>query len=292
MRILSLKRLYKPEYFFQPGRILHRINYKLHPPENKMLKLQLSWGSSLLANPQQTIGRSLATFGLYDLALSEVIFRLVRPGDFVIDGGANVGYTSRLMLDCLQGQGNLISFEPLPELFDVLRKNVGGDPIADVRQVAISSTNGEAMLSLPESFAGNDGVASLEAVGGRQYKIRTVALDSIGISRKVRLLKLDVEGHELSVLKGAEGLLRDDRIEYIVYEGLPGSKDEVTDHLRSRGLHVFKLVKGFSGLMATTPDFKHNYSYEPDNLVATKDPEFEKQINSRKEWRILSWRKF
>ena len=50
----------------------------------------------MLAHDADHLGRCLATTGIYNLAVSELLFRLIRPGDLVIDAGANVGYMSVL----------------------------------------------------------------------------------------------------------------------------------------------------------------------------------------------------
>ena len=53
-------------------------------------------GDGVLADSTKTIGQSIRTTGLYDLAVSEVLARLIDPGDTVVDAGANVGYMTVL----------------------------------------------------------------------------------------------------------------------------------------------------------------------------------------------------
>lgn len=288
-----LKKFYKPEYFYQPFRLFARIQYFFFPPNFGMQNIRLSWGRNLTANPAQTIGRSLSTFGLYDLALSEMIYRLVRPGDTVIDVGANIGYTTCLMLDCLQGQGQILSFEPLPELFSVLKENVGttGDGVAELKNVALSDQVGEAVLTLPVDFGNNDGIATLQKTAeGKKITVPTSTIDALNISHQVRLMKLDVEGHELSVLKGAEESLKKDLFEYIIFEDLEGYKGKTSKFLEEKGYKIYKLIKGFTGLSLREPEFEHYYSYEPDNFLATKDLKFCDKINQHAEWKIFSWK--
>ena len=290
----TVKRLHKPEYFYQPLRLIDRLIYKLNPPDSGMQKIKLIWGRDLIANPQQTIGFSLATYGLYDLALSEMILRLVRPGDTVIDGGANVGYTSCLMLDCLKGKGRLLSYEPLPELFEVLKKNLDdGNQIAEPYMLALSDKVGSAVITLPSSFNSNDGVATLEGkeIQGNKITVSTVTIDSLNLNAKVRLMKLDVEGHELSVLKGAIKTLDRDVFDYIIYEDLAGAGGETLKFLESRGFHVYKIVKEFSGISLKDPSFEINLSYEPDNFLATKDTGIVEKINREKHWDLFKWKK-
>jgi FkbM family methyltransferase len=202
----------KPEYFFCPTRVFWRIKFSVLPPKFGMQKIKLIWGRNIIANPSQTIGKSLYTYGLYDLPLTEMICRLVRPGDLVIDAGSNIGYTSCLMQDCLEGNGELISFEPLPELFTILKQNLAereNGEFTQLNNVALSHSSGNAVITLPQNFENNDGIATLqESVVGKKIEIKTTTIDSLNLSRNVRLLKLDVEGHEYEVLRGASESLK------------------------------------------------------------------------------------
>lgn len=287
-----IKKLYKPEYFYRPSQLISRIRYSLFPPAFGMQKIALTWGRWLIANPRQTIGRSLYTFGMYDLALSEMIYRLVRPGDLVIDVGANVGYTTCLMLDRLNNFGELLSFEPLPELFSVLKENVDGNKIAKLSNWALSDKVGEAVLNLPIDFETNDGIATLQPLAdGKKINVTMSKLDALNITKQVRLMKLDVEGHELAVLKGAEELFKKNIFEYIIFEELEGyEKSKTAKFLEDKGYKIYKLVKGFRGLQLKAPEFQHEYSYEPDNFLATKNTDILDQINSTPEWKFFSWK--
>lgn len=274
-------------------RVFSRIKYFFLPPESRVQEIKLSWGRMLLANPVHTIGNSLYTFGLYDLALTEMIYRLVRPGDTVIDVGANVGYTTCLMIDCLKQRGEVLSFEPLPELFAILENNVGTKNmnITKLFNLALSDIEGEATLTLPVDFKNNDGVATLQQTSdGKKIRVKTSTIDALKLTTKVRLIKLDVEGHELAVLKGAEEAIKNDLFEYIIFEDLEGHKGKTAKFLEDRGYVIYKLVKGFSGLLLKEPTYEHKYSYEPDNFLATKDLSIYDKINTSPEWKIFSLR--
>ena len=65
-------------------------------PRSGYTPLPVAWGISVIADPAKMIGRSLFTTGIYDLAVSEVLARLIEPGDTVVDAGANVGYMTLL----------------------------------------------------------------------------------------------------------------------------------------------------------------------------------------------------
>src|SRR6516162_3014209 len=114
----------KPWYVYRPSQIPIRIWRMFREPRPGAQRLRLPWGCWITIDPTRSIGRSIWTTGIYDIAVSEVMARLIRPGDLVVDGGANVGYMSILMGLCAGGSGALVSFEPHPDLFDSLSENL------------------------------------------------------------------------------------------------------------------------------------------------------------------------
>ena len=79
----------------------------------------------MIVDPTRAIGRSIVTTGLFDLAVSELLARLIDPGDIVVDAGANVGYMTVLAATAAGRSGRVLAFEPHPELFAVLCQNAG-----------------------------------------------------------------------------------------------------------------------------------------------------------------------
>lgn len=100
----------------------------------------------------------------------------------------------------------VVDFEPNPDLATVLERTVR--PNVTVQHLAASDAAGTATLTLPAGGRGTEGRASLEGLadGGRTVDVPTVRLDDMGLEDVV-LLKIDVEGHELATITGAEHLL-------------------------------------------------------------------------------------
>jgi hypothetical protein len=63
--------------------------------------------------------------GYWEYWVSDFMWRNIKPGDTVIDVGANLGYYSVLMADLVGSTGRVVSFEPNPRLFELLQRNVG-----------------------------------------------------------------------------------------------------------------------------------------------------------------------
>lgn len=136
-----------------------------------------------------------------EMALLE---HIVRPGARVADVGGNRGvYAYHLWrLGCA-----VDVFEPNPACCRILRAWSHGKPRVQVREVALSSSSGEACLHIPVDAQGveHDASASLEHGDfsrAREQVVPTATLDSFHYE-DVALIKIDVEGHENSVLAGS-----------------------------------------------------------------------------------------
>lgn len=282
---MNLKRqLNKPEYFFRPKQILQRLG------SSKQETVCLPWAPSqpFSFNPQETIGRSLRTYGLYDLCLTEALFRTIQPADLCVDVGANIGYCSSLM--SARG-GEVHSFEPHPELFLRLQQNLGSKSQVQLHQKALSAEEGELPLYVPKSFQGNEGVCSLEPMGEESTEIRVPVgtLDQMFSKRVIHQLKIDVEGHEESVLLGAKELLASQNIHWIFFEDFLHEKSPVVTLLESHGYVVRRLVKGFWGpQLVPVSESRRIPLWEPPNFVATTSLEKMESVLSEKKWRVLS----
>ncbi|HEY6829711.1 MAG TPA: FkbM family methyltransferase [Gemmatimonadaceae bacterium] len=144
--------------------------------------------------------------GLLEREMS-LVASVVRRGDRVADVGANNG----LYTHVLAKRGAFVeAFEPQPECVAVLRAYASRRPLRNVRvhPVALSATTGVAALHLPPGSAASPS-ASLRATPGSDATL-DVALESLDAFEFVdlRLMKIDVEGAELDVLRGAAETLR------------------------------------------------------------------------------------
>src|SRR5207302_1589966 len=136
---------------------------------------------------------------------------------------ANIGQMTSLMRHRVGSKGRVIAFEPHPDLFSELQYNVevlettGVAAPVDLHNLAVSDRAGEALLDAGLSWSVNRGMSKLVAAAAndshRMLAVRTATLDQmLDGCGTIGVCKIDVEGHELNVLKGATRLLEGRRL--------------------------------------------------------------------------------
>lgn len=264
----------RPEYYFS----LHAAVRKLFNKNGHgIINQKTPWGNIIEIDTNETIGHSIYSTRIYDLALSETLWRLIEPGNFVLDVGANIGFITSLCSYKSGPQGKVWAFEPNPIIITRLTKNIGQNhyPNATLYPFALSDSNKEGYLELPETFSYNQGVAYVKngTHSTNAIKIDLRRLDDmIGAGEIINVLKIDVEGHELTVLKGAEKLIANKQITNIVYEDHEPYPSEIAGFLKSKGYTIFRIEKGWLNLNLKNPSIEPSQNgWEPTNYLATLD---------------------
>jgi FkbM family methyltransferase len=140
-------------------------------------------------------------------------------GDWAIDIGANIGHYTKGMSDLVGAHGRVIAFEPVADTFALLAANVQSYRHQNVTllNAAASDKTGVTGISIPRFTSGLINYYEATVVSnGDGLHVMTLALDSLDLPTAVRLVKIDAEGHELSVLKGMRQLLARDKPALIV----------------------------------------------------------------------------
>lgn len=144
--------------------------------------------------------------GTYEKRTRDLVCRFVGDGQVVFDIGANVGFFSLLASRLVGPRGTVYAFEPLPVNVQALRRHseLNGSENLRIVDAAVSDRDGVGSFRQ----VANPSMGGLSDGGG--LEVRTLALDEAiesGQLLEPDFLKIDVEGAELSVLKGAKGLL-------------------------------------------------------------------------------------
>jgi FkbM family methyltransferase len=148
---------------------------------------------------------------LYETETYALLRRLLRPGAHFVDCGANLGYFTLRAAKLVGPAGRVDAFEPDAQNRQRLQAHLKLNHAENVRvhPLAVSNETKELTFFHPQG-ALNHGQASAYASlvpGGSEYHVQAVRLDE-AIDRAPDLIKIDVEGAELSAIQGAEKLLR------------------------------------------------------------------------------------
>jgi len=165
--------------------------------------------------------------------------KFLRPGDVCIDVGANIGTLTLVASQIVGPTGLVYSFEPFPPVYAYLLENLALNHVTNVRawNCALGERGGTIRLNTSHSDDQNHVMPECDG------QINLVRLDELPLPRKIALLKVDVEGQELAVLRGAAGILdRTDAIYFEAFEPLltraKTTFSELRDFLENCGFEV------------------------------------------------------
>ena len=182
-------------------------------------------GNKFIIDTRSHLERHVYVFGEYERPIRTLIKRLIPPGVAAVDVGANVGVHTVLMAQLAGPSGKVLALEPVPHLAARLRENVMMNQLADrvvIMPEAAGARDGMVDFFQPSATNVNQGqgsLAPLPYLAPHPVRIPMRRLDSIlaGLGLKsIRFLKIDVEGFELHVLKGAQETLNSSP--YILFE--------------------------------------------------------------------------
>jgi len=295
------RRLMKPEYLLRPGQMFRRLGRGRFGVFPQSVAVDLPWGLPLEVAPRETIGGGIWRLGIHELIVSEVLWRLIDPGETVADVGANCGYFTSLMVARVGKRGVVWAIEPHPEMRQRLIKNIGSwrGRIAEknvaVCESALSDLDGFAHLCQPPGFEINTGTAYIRDTPSSQIeetslRVELRRLDTLFAQNNApAVLKLDVEGHEMRVLSGAGELLSRDGIRDILLEEHNPYPSDSMRLLERRGYFLYKLDRAFLRPLLQKPDAPPRAgAWDAPNYLATLDPERAQARLCKTGWRCLS----
>lgn len=135
--------------------------------------------------------------------VEEFFRRYVKPGDVVIDAGANVGIFTLVSAVAATPAGRVYSIEAHPRTFQFLRKHLDDNKMQNVVAINLALGDRGGMLYFSDSFFDDD----INHVSSTGIPVPVQRLDALVQEPRVDLLKVDVEGYEKFTLDGATGLL-------------------------------------------------------------------------------------
>jgi FkbM family methyltransferase len=179
--------------------------------------------------------------GRYERELEALLRRWLRPDSPCVDVGAHRGWVLRLILKYAP-RGRHYAFEPIPYLYERLARRF---PAVEVHPLALCDRAGEATFRHVTADPGLSGLHETGLVAGRlastALTVRTARLDDVvPADAPVRLVKIDVEGAEAAVLRGARRTLAAHR-PIVLFEYGAAAADCYPD---STPAHIVELLAG------------------------------------------------
>lgn len=188
----------------------HRRHLKWLVPIRRPVRIRLEGFSMYVRLDDWAVGARIAVRRRYEPHVTRVFARLLRPGAVVVDVGANVGWYTLLAAARVGPSGQVYAFEPGAESCRLLEQSAAWNAFGHVRvfECAVSDVEGVVGFGLDDS----NGRISHERVRESPLQVRSETLDrALAGERRVDVIKVDVEGAEARVLRGARALLERDR---------------------------------------------------------------------------------
>lgn len=178
--------------------------------ENGPLRLKsCRHGLFLYLATDRYIGHSLDVYGEWSEEELRLLANFVRPGDTVLDVGANMGTHTVALARMVGPEGTVVAFEPQRVLYQILCANVALNFLSNVEAMQVGAGRTAGWLHAPqidyskvENFGG---VSLFEKPAGQ--RVATRAIDDLDLPA-CGLIKIDVEGMEADTIAGATATIR------------------------------------------------------------------------------------
>ncbi len=186
-------------------------------PTSRMIKIEVQGHAMVI---DKTHLPSLYYDGVHEPETTAYLKANVKPGSIAVDIGANVGYFTLVFASLVGASGNVFAFEPDERIFPILRENVrlNGYRNINLDSRAVSENNGRQRFFL-SSHLSRSGLAPHGSTK-RITEVETVSLDALNLQR-VDWVKIDVEGAEVSVLKGMKRTISENSDIRLIIEFIP-----------------------------------------------------------------------
>ncbi|MDZ7697253.1 MAG: FkbM family methyltransferase [Deltaproteobacteria bacterium] len=220
---------------------------------NKDVILSLDGLRILVRNPRQAfIGRSLYLEGTWEQEVTQFVSSNVKPGMILLDVGADIGYYTLLFAKLIGQTGRVFSFEPIPKSKWYLDKNIEMNGLSNVSTFNFALFDKAAKACLEEPLTKSKINPFKEQLTGSDIVVEMKVFDDWKFDKgiaHVDLVKIDVEGAELNVLRGMTDTLQTNRPSLIIevhpkqLEDFGFSPDDLSEFLIMLGYTIKPIDK-------------------------------------------------
>lgn len=221
----------------------------------KVVRVPLFFRRSMKVVAGETVSSNIIAFGYSEVALTALMLNELERGDSYVDVGTHYGYESMLALELVGESGHVYSFEPNPQSFKLAQQNIKGKN-AYLFNLAVGSSVGSVKMLNNEIARSAFNSVVVEEAGDNVIDVSVTTLDTILFDRAnpIKLIKCDVEGFEIEVLRGAVDVINKDK-PIVVLEAEMPAKDGILP--RAFELKDFMASLGYTA---------YNFELSDDNL--------------------------
>jgi len=186
------------------------------------------------------IGEALQRYDEYGENELQLLLQLIRPGDTVVEAGANIGCHTIPLAKALRPNGALVAFEPQRLTYQILCANLALNGLWNVyaHNAAAGRAPGQISVPLldPRSFQNFGGLSLVGSEKGEPVPIETI--DGLSLA-SCRMIKADVQGMEADVLAGAEATIKRCRPFLYVENELPATSAALIRQIQGYGYRLW-----------------------------------------------------
>ena len=226
---------------------------------------------------KSVIGEHLYYSGSFEDPVVSLFKTKVKPGSIVLDIGANIGYHSLILSRLAGREGRVYSFEPFRKNFELLslNKNINNCDNLFPFKFALGDKLSDKQINICADFAYNSLLKINKRIStGKKEMVHIDTIDhflTMNNIEKVNLIKIDVEGYEYFIIKGAKKILSSKQKPHIICEIYQPNLDplnikakEVIDYILSFGYEGFKIEKELIPIPRTEKKFEvFNFYFKP-----------------------------
>jgi len=241
-------------------------------------------GHKMFLDHQDSLG--LSKHGVFEPFETEICKREIKPGDVVVDVGANIGYYTLIFARLVGPQGKVYAFEPDPYVYGILKANVEANGYKNVilEQKAVSNWLGEANLHLSPGNLGDHRL--YDSNDGRPtIAVEVITLDNYFEYRENRVdfIKMDIQGAEPGAFSGMISLIQSNENLKLTSEFWPAGlqrfgigAEEYLEMVQNAGFNFFEIDESIKKLrLLEVSNILEMYPAESEshtNLLLMKEP--------------------